>query len=581
MQLHQRIKLKAHHRKLTDWAQRHRRVLLRAGGGAVALLLVIQLFYPGDKLPLFASVDGVRLGGQTKAEAINKLDAAYGKERLTLSLGEYRKDYDKPLLKDSGITVSNKQRIDDATYPWYMRVIPTSLLWFGLLQREQPPMYVFDDAKMKQYLVSKVGEECIIAAKDASLKLSGETLGVVSAEPGGKCTFDKTISALMSSKPGLGAANEVVLPVSILAPAVGDDVARELGKRLNKASSDGIELKVADKVQKIEQKEVLSWLTFKTEGKELVFDIDADTANTYLSKTATPVVAKPAGVTKVSTSDFTETSRQDGQSGQTLDVNGTLAEIKSVLSDDKDQARARVTTLAPKVEYTRSYSKTSNGISALMKFYDDDNKGDFGVSFVELGGQGLSAQHNGDRQFVTASTYKLFVAFSTIKRVEADQMKWDDDNVANGRDLSTCFDDMIVKSDNPCAEALIKKIGANGLNADIKSIGLQSTAFKSDNNVTTANDLVRYLTQLEKGTLPIKPENRDRLLGAMKRNVYRQGVPAGASGQTADKVGFLWGLLHDASIVYSPKGTYALVILTDGSSWANIADLTRKIEELR
>ena len=67
----------------------------------------------------------------------------------------------------------------------------------------------------------------------------------------------------------------------------------------------------------------------------------------------------------------------------------------------------------------------------------------------------------------------------------------------------------------------------------------------------------------------------------MQRNIYRQGIPAGASGSVADKVGFLNGLLHDAAIVYSPKGTYALVIMTDGSSWAEIADITRQIEKLR
>ncbi len=168
-----------------------------------------------------------------------------------------------------------------------------------------------------------------------------------------------------------------------------------------------------------------------------------------------------------------------------------------------------------------------------------------------------------------------------LKRVDAGQMKWDDANIASGRNLSACFDDMIVKSDNACAEALIKKIGAKDLNADIKSLGLTNTAFKSDNNVTTANDLANYLTQLEQGKMPIKPESRERLLGVMKRNVYRQGVPAGSSGQTADKVGFLWGLLHDAAIVYSPKGTYVIAVMSDGSSWGNIADLTRKIEALR
>ena len=41
------------------------------------------------------------------------------------------------------------------------------------------------------------------------------------------------------------------------------------------------------------------------------------------------------------------------------------------------------------------------------------------------------------------------------------------------------------------------------------------------------------------------------------------------------------GLLHDAAIVYSPKGTYVIAVMTDGSSWATIADLARQIDTLR
>jgi beta-lactamase class A len=67
----------------------------------------------------------------------------------------------------------------------------------------------------------------------------------------------------------------------------------------------------------------------------------------------------------------------------------------------------------------------------------------------------------------------------------------------------------------------------------------------------------------------------------MKANVYRKGIPAGVQGTVADKVGFMNGLLHDAAIVYSPKGTYVIAVMTDGSSWATIADLARQIDTLR
>jgi len=567
--------------KLASLAVHYKPVLIKGGIGLVAVLLLVQLFYPSGQMLPFARVDGVAVGAQSKADVIKRLDKQSAAQRLKVTFGKMTTAADTPLPADIGLTVKNGSRIDEANYPWLLRLVPTSIAWFGLLQQEAAPTYTFDKQKADEYLTAKFGETCTLPAKDATLKLSGERLSVVSSEPGGGCQKDQAISQLAGAKPRPNRPATVTVPVTVIAPSIGDTEAKRLADSLNENSQGGVILKVAEKDLTVAQKEVLSWLVFKPGEEGLVYDIDTTKANAYLTKTVTPLVAKPAGVTKVTTVDFTETARQDGQTGQTLALDATLADVKKVLDAEKDQAAVAVTPVAPKVEYSRSYTHTSTGISAQLKFYDDDNAGVFGVAFSELGGQGRSAQHNGDRQFVTASTYKLFVAFSTIKRVEAGQMSWSDANIASGRNLADCFDVMIVKSDNACAEALIRKIGAKDLNADIRSLGLGSTAFRSDNNVTTANDLANYLTQLEKGTMPIKPENRSRLLGAMKRNVYRQGVPAGASGQVADKVGFLWGLLHDATIVYSPKGTYVLVVLTDGSTWASIADLTRKIEALR
>jgi beta-lactamase class A len=566
---------------LKRWAISHRALLTRIGLSAVGVLVLVQLFYPGDRMAPFANIDGVSVGGMTKSEATRTLDDQAKKQRLVIALGSVNERFDEPLPADIGLVVSNKDRVENASYPWLLRILPTSLLWYGAIWSESMPTYKSDKAKAASYVTAKFGQDCLVPAKDATLKLNGATLQVVESSAGGDCQADAAVDTLQNAKPRLNQVARVSIPATVIAPVGGDDDARKLANLLNRTSKNGIKLKVADKTQTIEQKEVLSWLTFKPTDDTLTYEINADKANAYLAKTATPLISKPAGVTKVTTSDFTETSRLDGATGQTLNLAATLTTIKRVLDDEASGAQAQVASLAPRVDYTRTYTKTSTGIAAQMRFYDEDNAGVFGVAFAELGGRGLSATHNGDRQFVTASTYKLFVAFSTIKRVEASQMKWDDANIAGGRDLAKCFDDMIVKSDNACAEALIKKIGGKALNEDIRSLGLTNTAFRADNNVTTANDLSKYLTQLERGSMPIKPENRDRLLGAMKRNVYRQGVPAGASGQVADKVGFLWGLLHDATIVYSPKGTYVLVVLTDGSSWAGIADLTRKIEALR
>ena len=204
---------------------------------------------------------------------------------------------------------------------------------------------------------------------------------------------------------------------------------------------------------------------------------------------------------------------------------------------------------------------------------------------IELSGKKRRASYNGDTQVTPASTYKLFVAYSILKRTENGQLSW---NYVlpgtGGRTVEQCFDDMIVKSDNACPESILngEKVGRAAVQADVQELGMSGTNFRNVNGLqSTANDLSQFVAMLEMRQLPLSQDSQDRLISAMQRNIYRQGIPAGASGTVADKVGFLNGLLHDAAIVYSPKGTYALVIMTDGSSWAEIASIARQIEELR
>ena len=187
--------------------------------------------------------------------------------------------------------------------------------------------------------------------------------------------------------------------------------------------------------------------------------------------------------------------------------------------------------------------------------------------------------YQGNKVFRTASTYKLFVAYSTLKRVEAGQWHWSD-QVQGGRDLAKCFDDMIVESDNPCAETLLGKIGFRTITNEIKSAGLQNSSFLNDFIETTASDQTTFVGALQSGQL-LNPDSTNRLISAMKRNIYRSGIPSGANGTVADKVGFLNGLLHDTAIVYTSSGTYVLSIMSDGSSWGTIAELTSEIEKLR
>ena len=140
---------------------------------------------------------------------------------------------------------------------------------------------------------------------------------------------------------------------------------------------------------------------------------------------------------------------------------------------------------------------------------------------------------------------------------------------------------MISNSDNACAESFLNSLGLSTVTKDIQAIGLKNSTFmKTGGPFTTANDLSLLLGMIATGQ-NFSSANQQRLVAAMKANVYRKGIPAGANGTVADKVGFLNGLLHDAAIVYGSNGTYVLAVMTDGSSWATIADLTKQIDALR
>lgn len=567
--------------RIKQWFRRRNKALLVGLLVVLVGFIVAQFFYPTDRLPLFASIDGRDLSGWKKQDAAWQLDHKMAAHPIAVKLGQTKDVYDKAQPSEIGLTSSNSDRLSSRDYPWYWRLVPTSLLWYGFIQPDGAPAYKTSEKTAKSYLNNELGKSCNIPPKDATLKYKDKSLQVVDAVNGGTCDEKEALKALTQIRPRLTKPSSVTIPVKVTKPKVNNERATELKDKLLANTKNDVKLKVMGKEQTIPQAEVLSWLTFSTKKGTLDYNFNKTAANKYFAKSVTPKVVRPAGQTTISTLDFTVTAKKVGATGQTLALTNTLANIKDVLEGKEPSAKAEVTTTPPKIVYHRSYTHTSIGISALMTHYDEDHAGTFGVAFQELGGQGRIAQYNGSRVFVTASTYKLFVAYGVLKRVDAGTWKWSDKNINGGRNLSTCFDDMIVKSDNECAKAMLLKIGLKTLTNEIQALGLRSSTFLHSNIESTPGDLRSYLIMLQNGTLPISSSSRTRLLDAMKRQVYRQGIPAGASGTVADKVGFLWALLHDAAIVYSPKGTYVLVIMTDGSSWANIADLTRKIESLR
>lgn len=561
------------------WIAAHKRQILITVGVLLVIIIAVQLIYPSKNLLPFARIDNLSVGGWKKKDATYELNARLNKVAMPIIVSGADNTYATVLPEDIGLNIDNEKRVNAQSYPLWARLMPTSIIWYQHFQSDSKPQYNRDETKAEIYIEDALGS-CDLAPKNASLVFKNDKLEVVSAKDGGTCDSKNVMSKLSSVEPTLSMPTTIMLDVKISKPKVDDSQAKKFKEEIENQAGKQIDLKVGQETQSIPSKTVFSWLSFEAKKDNLAFNIDIKKSNEYFAKTIAKKVTVPAGITKVKTRDFTELSRVNGKNGVALNGDATRASLKKVLEGGAELAQASTVTLKPKVEYDRSYTKTSIGISALVAQYGQDHSGTFGVAFRELGGQGRQASYNDTSKFITASTYKLFVAYGTLKKVEAKKWKWSD-NITGGRDLAQCFDDMIVKSDNACAEALYEKIGYQKTIDDVRKLGLPNTILDSEAQKTSAGDLATFLTKLQTGSIGLEDSSRERLLDAMKRNQYRQGIPSGTNGTVANKVGFLSGLLHDAAIVNSSKGDYVLVIMTDGSSWANIADLTKKIESLR
>ena len=548
---------------------------------APVLMVIVQCVYPSDRTMLYARADGIAIGGVSRDEATTTIRKAYEATPLTIYFGEAELPYRSPTLGELGVSMSSETAVERAMYPLWLRLVPTSLWWGHATVKNEVANAQLETETIRAYAEKELGESCQVDPKNASVVVEGDALKLVPSEDGGTCEMTEVVTRLEQAKLSISGENAVRIPTKRIAPKVTDTDAEKLMETISAQLAGGIDLTFGDTTIRLDAATVRPWLVFTTEKDALVATVDRKKAKDTLEKEVGQKVAKKAGVVTITTRDFVEVSRTGGADGRVLNVGGTADSIAKYLMKQTETVHVATTAIPAQRKYIRSYSSTDTGLSALIQHYADTHKGIYGVSLVELSGQRRRAGHNEHRKFTTASTYKVYVAYSTLKRVESGQFKWSD-QIAGGRDLAKCFDDMIVLSDNPCAEELVKKISYNSLHADVQTLGLGGTSFiDTESFKTTAADLSTFMASLESNQLSISKVSRDRLIGALKRNVYRQGIPAGTVGAVANKVGFIDALLHDTAVVYSPSGTYVLTIMTDGSSWANIAELTREIEKLQ
>jgi len=208
-------------------------------------------------------------------------------------------------------------------------------------------------------------------------------------------------------------------------------------------------------------------------------------------------------------------------------------------------------------------------------------RGRFGI-FVKDLSTGQTVALNDRFPFQSASLYKLPVMYEVFKLRDLDLVAFNEEMVIGPDDLSmdlgslawpigtritigTALDRMVTLSDNSGAYMLAKKVGSPRVNDDMLSMGLTHTHIRGDDLQTSAFDMGRLLEFIARGQA-LSPETSAEMVHLMARQQVRNRIPVlmPAEATVANKTGNWEGAAHDVAIVYGPRSTFVIALLSDG-----------------
>jgi beta-lactamase class A len=556
-------------RSVAAWLREHPELGRRTLGALVLIAgvsVLFQLAYPAGRTLPFVRAQGLAVGGITRSEVTQRLEASFAK--ATVHLKTDAKTI-RTTMAETGADVDTAATARAAAdYPFGLRFIPFSSVVL-MATRDTPTIMQYDDERVDAY-ATRIEKEAFAPAVNATVQVKQGEATVAPATPQ-KSYPARMIRTLVRATHFAPQTTLTPQPETKAPTRANRDVADVL-QMAQKAVATPLTLDVAGVKTVVDRPTIGSWLHFPEDAttKELTMAVQPAALRAYFEKHQ-PAAYAPAGTTKVQVIDGREVGRTVGATGKGIDADKAAGVLEAALKKgSKVTVSLPIATIAPQVVYERSYSNSDAGLKAVV----DAAAGSYGVAVMEMGGR--SANTNGSKQFVSASTYKLYIAYAVAKEVEAGRMRWDDP--FNGQTVASCFDKMIVVSDNACPKAFGARFGWQAVEDMMHGLGLSSATQLSPANYTTANDLALFLYKLQNGSL-LSADSTNRLTDAMKRQSYtRAGIPAGAKGSAvADKVGDVDGYKHDAAIVYGPKGPYVLIVMTSGGSWAGIAAVTSQI----
>ena len=569
--------------RTSHWFQYHPRTVRHAMRVSMLFMIGFTLLNAGlfsvqnGRTSALTTLNGKSYGLMPIKDAEQLLQTEHSNVRLTVRIGN------KTVVlnaKQAGVTIDAEKTFSSFTdIKGWQRVPLVSAM--GNLFAGIKPAYHVNMAELESTITPHITQS-LIPAQNASATIPSDIDEAVVITP---AVRGSEISAAVATEQLARAiaANDFTMRVNgVVIPATWTELElRAFMPAIDAARRTSLNIQADNTKVHVSSTVLTSMLRIDYTGTVLKMTLDPVQLQTFLVNQSQVFYTAPIA-TKTVQRDGTETSRTEGIVGKQLDIDATTAAAIAAFENGILQVTPTFATVTPQILVTRTYSNTDTGLYKTIEDFALTHKGSYRVAAVQLSGTGnRSAFYNPDQKIITASTFKLFVAYGIMQKIDAGELTMG--SIVANSTVESCMYKMIHFSDNNCGKALQLQLGWATFDSKLASDGFTATKLNNSSagdKWSTARDEMSLLTKLYNHEL-LTSESTDYLLNLMKNQIYRSGIPAGSRGAVvANKVGYLYGLTHDIGIVYSPKATYAVAIMTDGSAgWTNIKQLSQLIHD--
>lgn len=233
-----------------------------------------------------------------------------------------------------------------------------------------------------------------------------------------------------------------------------------------------------------------------------------------------------------------------------------------------------------------------------------NNDASFGIAIKHMK-TGEQYYYNEDQEFDTASLYKLWIMAAVYRQIQDGRLKKEDvlsqeipvlnekfridptlAELTEGsisQNVGQALERMITVSDNYSALLLSEKLRLSTVSRYLADAGFSSSRL-GEPPISTPSDIASFLEKLYREKLA-DAANTQEMISLLKKQTLNNKIPSELPEHTvvAHKTGELGEFSHDAGIVYTDKGDYIIVVMTQSASPAatekTIGKISRAVYE--